>query len=164
MGGAGAGGEDLGGEAGVGDFGILRRRGHVGRAAGGSAASLISMSSTSKTSMPCGCARTSAVGEIFGDPETAFLADDHELDALGPAGDHPVEGEGGGLSAGDRRVEHLAVGGPAGVVDGDRVPRIGVDGAGALVKTLEARPVSVTSASAGGAATSAGAATCWPKP
>ena len=37
--------------------------------------------------------RVFAVGELGGDPEAAFFALDHELHALGPAGDHAVERE-----------------------------------------------------------------------
>jgi hypothetical protein len=54
-----------------------------------------------------------AIGEVRGDPEAELIALFHELDALGPALDDAVEGEAGGLAAGDAGVEHLAVRGPA---------------------------------------------------
>src|SRR5262245_6510663 len=55
-------------------------------------------------------ARLALVGEVLRDPEAALLTDGHELDALGPAGDHVAERELGRLPAGERAVEHLSVG------------------------------------------------------
>ncbi len=78
------------------------------------------------------------VGELLGYPQAALLADHHQLDPLGPAGDDPVQGEGGRLAARDRGVEERPVGGPARVVDGDLVPGVGVGGAGARGEHLGA--------------------------
>jgi hypothetical protein len=50
-----------------------------------------------------------AVGEVAGDPEAALLADDHQLQALGPALDDVAERELRRLPALDRAVEHPAV-------------------------------------------------------
>ena len=60
-----------------------------------------------------------AVGEVRGDPEPAFLANHHQLHALGPAGDHAIEREGNRFAAGDRAVEQFAIGGPAGIMHGE---------------------------------------------
>ena len=40
---------------------------------------------------PRGRTRLALVRELLGDPEAALLADDHQLDALGPPGDHAAE-------------------------------------------------------------------------
>ena len=87
-------------------------------------------SSTSNTSSAAGASAAGvfAIGEVGGDPEAALFALDHELQAFGPAFDHAVERETGGLAAFDRAVEEFAVGGPAGIVDGH-----GVGGGGFLV-------------------------------
>src|SRR4051812_48790484 len=65
------------------------------------------------------------VREVLRDPEATLLTDDHELHALGPAGDHAVEAELGGAARRQRRVEHLAVGLPADVADLHEVLRAG---------------------------------------
>src|SRR5690554_2122210 len=63
-----------------------------------------------------GGAGASLIGEGLRNPEAGGLAFFHQRDALGPAGDHAVKRELGGLAAVDRAVEFRAVGGPAGIV------------------------------------------------
>ena len=71
-----------------------------------------------------------AIGEVGGDPEAALFASDHELEAFGPSFDDAVEGEADRFAARDGAVEEFAVGGPAGIVDGDFVGAAGLFGAG----------------------------------
>src|SRR4051812_35258577 len=52
-------------------------------------------------------ARAVVVGELDRNPETGLLTLDHELHALGPAGNDAVEREHRGLAAHDRAVEHF---------------------------------------------------------
>ena len=80
------------------------------------------ISSTSNTSMPFRRFALSLVGERLGNPEAALFADDHQLHAFGPARrSRGRAGRSTGLPRVTRAVEHLAVGRPAGVVDGDQV-------------------------------------------
>ncbi len=66
-----------------------------------------------------GSARLALVREVLGNPEASLLADDHQLQSLGPARDHAPErerdglGPAPGLERRDRAVEHLPVGRPA---------------------------------------------------
>eukprot|EP00976_Prorocentrum_cordatum_P079374 1183522-Prorocentrum_minimum.AAC.4 len=48
-----------------------------------------------------------SIGQISWDPESPFLADHHELQALGPALDDSVQREGDGLAPYNAAVEHL---------------------------------------------------------
>ncbi len=110
-------------------LGVVRRRRHVGR----SLRRLEDLEELDVEHQHAG--RTPllpAIGEILGNPETALLTYHHQLQALGPARDHPVEGKGGFLLAGDGAVEHLAVRRPARVVHGHRVGfrRVCLSGAG----------------------------------
>src|SRR5687767_1005959 len=57
-----------------------------------------------------------AVRQLLRDPQPPRFPFDHQLHALGPAGDHLIQPERNRLVASDRTVEHLAVGGPAAVV------------------------------------------------
>src|SRR3982751_4371754 len=69
-----------------------------------------------------------AVGQAAGDPEASLVADDHQLQSLGPALDDAAERERRRLAAHDRAVEQLPVGRPAGVVNLD-----GAVGGGAIL-------------------------------
>lgn len=51
------------------------------------------------------------------------------MHAFGPTGDDAIQREGNRFSSLDRAVEHFAIGGPAGVVDFDRVGGFRIDGA-----------------------------------
>src|ERR1700746_258670 len=64
-----------------------------------------------------------AVGEVGGDEELPLRSDWHQLQRFGPALDHAVHGEAGGLSALVGAVEFFAVDQGAAIVDGDRVGR-----------------------------------------
>jgi len=66
-----------------------------------------------------------SIGEGRGDGELVLAAHVHELEAFGPAGDDLVQGDEGGLAAGDRGVEGRAVEELADVVDLDRVGGLG---------------------------------------
>ena len=83
---------------------------------------LIEINSTSNTSMPYGalapCRRAPQESRTDG------FAFDHQLHAFGPSRNHLVERERRRLAPRDRAVEHLAVGRPAGIVDGDLVGAI----------------------------------------
>ena len=91
------------------------------------------------------------------DPHAALLADDHQLQPFGPAGDDLADAERRRLAARDRAVEHLPVRRPARVVDLHVVARRGMVVPVPGASTFVARPDAVFSASAGGAATSGGA-------
>ena len=87
------------------------------------------MSSTSNTSIPSGCPGWPC-RRALGDPEAPLLALDHQLQAFGPAGNHPVDGKRRRLAACDRAVEHLSVRRPTRVVHRHairrtRMPRTG---------------------------------------
>src|SRR5262249_6053200 len=81
-------------------------------------------------------ARLALVGHLLRDPEPGLVADDHHLQAVGPARDDAAQAELGRLAAGDRAVEHLAVGGPAAVVHLHPAGRRRVILAGALLEDL----------------------------
>ena len=85
----------------------------------------------------------SLVGERFGNPEAALLADHHQLNAFGPAGDDSVQRKGGRRAADDRAVEHLAVGRPTRVVDRDDLVRPGTLFSRARLQHEVARPDAV---------------------
>src|SRR5262245_52909588 len=57
------------------------------------------------------------IGKIAGNPEATLLTNHHELQSLCPTFDYSVEWKRQRLTA-NRTVEHLAVGGPSGVVNG----------------------------------------------
>ena len=71
----------------------------------------------------------SLVGERLGNPEPTFFAGHHELHAFGPSGDDAVERKRHLFARRDRAVEHLAVGRPTGVVDGDEIRFVRMCGA-----------------------------------
>ena len=82
--------------------------------------------------------RIDTVGQFRGDPEPAFLALDHELNAFGPALDDLIEGEAWRVRRErDGGIEHLAVGGPARVVHQSRCrSALGFLSPVALLRTL----------------------------
>ena len=104
-----------------------------------------------------GTTRCIAIGQVGWNPETALLSHHHQLQTFGPTLDHALSGNSAGWPRSDRAVEHLAVGHPAGVVHLDLVLGVGLFGAGALLQNLAGQALALFSASAGAAATSAGA-------
>ncbi len=69
-----------------------------------------------KNQHPCGFVGLAAVRKLYRDPDTRVLADRHELQRFGPAGDNLVEGEFGWSPARDAAVKEFAVGCPSRVV------------------------------------------------
>src|SRR5262252_3682699 len=84
--------------------------------------------------------RRVVVGQVAGDPEAGLLADHHQLHALCPSRDHAVERERRGHAARDRAVEHLSVGGPAGVVHLDHALGLRVVLAGPFLENAVGDP------------------------
>ncbi len=69
-------------------------------------------------------------------PEAARFAFDHELQSFGPSCNDAVERKAGGLATLNGRVEEFAIGGPAGVMHGDKVGGFGVFRAGSTAKNF----------------------------
>src|SRR6185436_6773638 len=80
------------------------------------------------------------VRKVLRDPEPRAFAFDHQLHAFGPAFDHLVEPHRYRGAARYRTVEHLAVGGPARVVDHHFAKTIGMTEPGALAEHLVGEP------------------------